>query len=232
MHDGDHLSEAAVRRILERTAALDVTLGRTLTVVQLRAVVRDAGFSDASLRVALAELAAESPERSAPHTPWLRRAVDGAWRLTAVIGTTGGTLAVLGSFGSIIRRLAGAPVADAVAVASILLGLGAGFVVAKRLRSRLGRLLTAGLGLAVLVDTAFGWSGFFVNGRSAKFAEMTAAVVGVALGMWLSRRERSAPPTAPTTAADTAMSGEHVPAPRASRVWFAWRTSGLAMPTL
>ena len=228
MHDGDHLSEAAVRRVIERTAALDATLGRTLTVAQLRSVVRDAGFSDASLRVALAELAVELPRLTAPHAPWWRRAFDGAWRLSAVIGSVGATMAVLGSIWSIVRRLAGAPLADAVAVASILLGLGAGFLVAKRFRSRLGQLLTAGLGLAVLVDTLFGWSGFLVNGRSAKFAEMAAAVVGVALGMWLSRRERHAPPAALMAAADKPVSEEH----RMSRVWFVGRTRGLPAPAL
>lgn len=139
-------------------------------------------------------------------------------------------MAVLGSFGSILRRLAGDPLADAVAVASILLGLGAGFLLAKRLRSRLGQLLTAGLGLAVLVDTLFSWSGFLVNGRSAKFAEMATAVVGVALGMWLSRRERHAQPAATMAAADNPVSEEHIPTKRASRVWFVARTRGLPAP--
>lgn len=230
MHDEDHLSEDAVRRVIERTASLDATLGRTLTVAQLRVIARDAGFSDASLRVALAQLDAERSSLDAPHVPRWRRVCDGAWRLAAVMGTAGVTMALLGSVGSSLRRLTSTPLADAVAVASILLGLGAGFILARRVRSRPGELLTAGLGLAVVIDTLFDWSGFLVNGRSAKFAEMAAAVVGVALGMWLSRRERFTPPGAPMAVSDTTATSEHVPARRASRLWFMRRPHGFPTP--
>ena len=221
VHDGDHLSEAAVRRVLERTANLDVSLGRTLTVAQLRTVVRDAGFSEASLQVALAELASEPPRETAPHAVWWARAGQGLWRLAAVIGSVATTLPVLFPLQSFVHRIAGASPADAVAVGSILLALGIGHAVARRLGTMPGRLLTAGLALAVIVDTAFEWSGFLVNGRSAKFAEMAAAVVGVTLGMWLTHSERRTPLAPSTDEVDSPAkdrAGLRMP-----RVWFTWR---------
>jgi hypothetical protein len=218
--------------VLERTAALDATLGRTLTVAQVRALVRDAGMSDASLRVALAELAVESRAFAVPPASLWRRVIDGSWRLTAVAAIAWVAMSALSSIGRTMRPHVGAPLGDAVTVIGIALGLGVGFHVARRLRSRLGQMLSAGFALAVLVDSVFGWSGFLVNGRSAKLAEMATAVVGVALGMWLSRRERSAPPAAPMASMDVPAAEEHAGVKRRSWVWFASRPRRLATPAL
>ncbi len=212
MRDDDILSETASLRILRRAATLDAQLGRTVTVEQLRAIAVEAGLSEPSVRLALAELAADGGGGDAESAPWHRRFGGAALRL----------IAVLSPIADLVYSVTGSRTAESHTIVLTLVGgMGIGCLVARRLRTRLGQVLTAGIGLAMLVDVTFEISGFLVNGRAAKFAEIAAALCGVAVGVLLARRSTASHQMSPPAAMETDRA-ETVT--RSRRVWRAWFT--------
>ncbi|MES3035314.1 MAG: hypothetical protein V4813_15050 [Gemmatimonadota bacterium] len=222
MRDDDILSETASLRILRRAATLDAQLGRTVTVEKLRAIAVEAGLSEPSVRLALAELAADGGGGDAESAPWHRRFGGAALRLIGVTAATAATVAVLSPIADLVYAVTGSRTAESHTIVLTLVGgMGIGCLVARRLRTRLGQVLTAGIGLAMLVDVTFEISGFLVNGRAAKFAEIAAALCGVAVGVLLARRSTASHQMSPPAATE-ADRAETVT--RSRRVWRAWFT--------